>query len=311
MSETVGCERRYDPRVHSPRGAYEEIEIRTVDGTVLRAIVDEPLEQQLAAHGGTPKATLVLAHAMFARKSSWKHLLPSLSQAGYRTVAFDFRGHGDSRAGNAVDWGYDDLVRIDLPAVVECVQARWDGIVAVVGHSLGAHVALAAQGTGRAKADAIVSLGGNVWLRELEPSSLRWAAKVGVARAMLAVAARTGRIPARRLRIGSDDASGRYIDDLFAGVTRGRWESASGEDYLAALSRVTIPVASVVGDRDRLMCHPASGERFVRRCGGNTSLMHAPVGHMALVSDAAARGVVLDAVAWAVTRARTAEEPPR
>jgi hypothetical protein len=52
---------------------------------------------------------------------------------------------------------------------------------------------------------------------------------------MLALAGRAGRIPARRLRIGSDDASARYVGDLFRGVTAGRWGSADGRDDTLAL----------------------------------------------------------------------------
>ena len=69
------------------------------------------------------------------------------SAEGWRTIAFDFRGHGEStlREG-ARDWGYDDLVRWDLPAVVACARARSDHKpVVVVGHSLLGRVALTVE----------------------------------------------------------------------------------------------------------------------------------------------------------------------
>lgn len=265
-----------------------ELEIRTADGASLRAVVDEPAAEL--------RATLVLAHAMFARKSTFKKLGPAFAARGFRTVAFDFRGHGDSESSGA--WGYDDLVRGDLPAVVECVRARSeDRPVVVVGHSLGGHVALAAQGSGRMNADAIVAVAASIWIRELEGSRARWAAKSALARAMLAISTRARRFPARRLRIGSDDASERYLRDLFRGVRTGRWTSADGrDDYLRSLSEVRVPVAAVLGTRDKLYCHPASGAALVRRCAGPREVFHATADHMGVLQSTC----VFEAVDWAI-----------
>ncbi|MBX3232957.1 MAG: alpha/beta fold hydrolase [Labilithrix sp.] len=270
-----------------PPAGYDEIEVRASDGVVLRANAFEPPD------GVEPRASVVLAHAMFARRSSLRGLARALAADGWRAVTFDFRGHGDSTPSRT--YRYDDLVAVDLPAVVECVRARAEHPVVVLGHSLGAHVAVAAQGTGRTSADAIVMLGGNVWLRALEPSAARWAAKRALARATLEVADRAGVFPARALRLGTDDASAPYLHDLLRGVTSGTWASARGDDYLAAAVDVKVPVAAVVGARDRIMCHPACGERFARRCGGPVSVFTAPCGHMALRHEHA---LARAALAW-------------
>jgi alpha-beta hydrolase superfamily lysophospholipase len=277
----------YDAAV-DPRADYEELEIRTADGANLRAKLVERVR---------PRATLVLAHAMFARKSAFRRLGDAL--VDYRTLAFDFRGHGDSSAPE--EWGYDALVARDLPAVVESVRARWDEPVVIVGHSLGAHVALASQATGALSADAIVMLAGNVWIRALEPSTARWLAKEGIARGMLAIADRNGVFPARKMRMGSDDASKRYMHDLFRGVTEDAWRSDSGTDYLAAIGNVSIPVASVLGAADRIMCHPECGQRFARRCGGPLRTAIVPGGHVEVLR---AHGEITNAVEWALTQAR-------
>ncbi|MBX3207450.1 MAG: alpha/beta fold hydrolase [Labilithrix sp.] len=292
--------------VASPRASFEELEIHTSDGASLRALVDDPPD------GTALRGTLVLAHAMFARKSSFgRRDRPGLSSAlgarGFRTVAFDFRGHGDSvppRGAGA--WGYDDLVRHDLPAVVECARARGEGLpVVVVGHSLGGHVALAAQGTARITVDAVVAVAANLWLRQLERSALRWAAKLAIARAARAISARAGGVPARRLRIGSDDVTERLFRELLEVAIRGAWTSSDGrDDYLAALGRVSVPVAAVLGDHDRINCHPAAGEAFARRCAGAVEVFRAPAGHMGIVTSPSGHASVLDAVEWAIARAR-------
>lgn len=284
-----------------PRASFEEIEIRTEDGVALRGVVDDPSE------GVALVGTCVLAHAMFARKTSFGRrdrpgLAHALAQKGFRTVAFDFRGHGDSALSpGAAEWGYDDLVRFDLPAVVSAARARDEGRpVIVVGHSLGGHVALAAQGTGRIQASAIVGVAANVWLGALDPSLVRRVAKRVIASASMRAIDRIGRVPARALRLGSDDASAKYMRDLFRTAREGRWSSADGEeDYLASLANVTVPVANVLGDRDRLMCHPRAGEAFVRRCAGPTAFFTADAGHMDLVTSTRHHHVVLEAVTWA------------
>src|SRR5262249_44639534 len=115
------------------------------------------------------------------------------------------------------------------------------------------------------------------------------------------LARRVGRLPARALRLGSDDATTGYLRDLFRGVTDDTWASRDrSEDYLHALEQITIPVAAVLGSRDRIMCHPRSGEAFARRCGGRVAVFHAPVGHMELVTRSHGWPAIIEAVEWAV-----------
>lgn len=298
--------------VHAPRASFEELEIRTSDGVALRAIVDDPPE------GVALRGTCVMAHAMFARKSEFGRrdragLAQAYAAKGWRTIAFDFRGHGESTmAKGAPEWGYDDLVRLDLPAVVECARARSeDKPVVVVGHSLGGHVAAAAQGTGRLAADGIVLIGANVWLRQLENSRVRWAGKLALARVMRESVGRLGCLPARRMRIGSDDASGRYIRDLLRFIDGNTWGSADGrDDYLASMKRVVVPVCAVSSDGDHVTCHPASADAFARLCGGPVELVHitrsddgkrAP-GHMEMVTTNRALSKLAQALEWVDSR---------
>ena len=315
MSERRARKREAGPRktraVHAPRASFEELEIHTQDGAALRAVVEDPPE------GVALRGTCVLAHAMFARKSEFgRRDRPGLAQRfaaeGWRTIAFDFRGHGESSLpAGAPDWGYDHLVRWDLPAVVACARARSeDRPVVVVGHSLGAHVALASQGTGRLGADGMVVIAASVWLRALEPSSLRWLAKLAVARGLRATAALVGLIPARSLRIGSDDASARLIRDVLGFMKSDAWRSADHQDdYLASLSRVTVPVCAVASDGDRLVCTPDSASLFAKRCAGPVEVLRItrsddggpPPGHMTMVTTTRASAHLLTALRWLET----------
>jgi len=285
----------------------ESIEVRTRDGWSLRADVLEPHVP--------PRGVAVLAHALMARRAEFDRpagagLSRFLVDQGWSVVAFDFRGHGDSRPVSASAGGvrYDDFVAIDLPAV--CDFARWqvpDRPVVVVGHSLGGHVALAAVGSGFVTADAVVGLGAAVWLPFLEPSVLRWLGKRLTLGAAAAVARRLGRFPARALRIGSDDETRACIDDFHRFATSGRWTSADGAvDYWASLDRVRIPVLQVVSNGDRFECTPESGRRFVARCRARHDVLRVSTGdgaspppnHMGLVTSGRARRAWEQIAAW-------------
>lgn len=265
------------------------MELRTRDGWSLRADVHEPARD--------PAGVVVLAHAMMARRSSFDRAKVArfFVDRGWRVVAFDFRGHGDSgpRAQEGGSWSYDDLVRQDLPAVFAFARGRErkKRRIVLVGHSLGGHVGLAAQGTGLVAFDAIVALGANLWLREDEPSLRRWLVKRALLAAVVATCRRVGRFPVRALRLGSDDEARAYFEDLERCVRTSRWTSADGSvDYLTALAEVRVPVLQVVGEADRLACPPECGARFVGRCGGPHELLRAPgVDHMGLVTSEAMR----------------------
>jgi len=238
-------------------------------------------------------------------------LAAMLVERGWRVVAFDFRGHGDSgpvaRQGGA--WSYDDLVTQDLPAVHAFARshAKRRRPVVLVGHSLGAHVGLAAQGTGLVAFDAVVGVGANVWLEELEPSQARWLVKRGVLSAIAAVCRRVGRFPARALRMGSDDEARAYFEDFERFARTGAWTSADGRiDYLASLSSVRVPVLQIVSDGDRLECVPECGLRFAARCGGGHEILRIPLGddggkppdHMGMVTSGRVRSTWERAEGW-------------
>jgi len=229
----------------------EDVEIRCADRVTLRASVREPV--------GESFGTAILAHAMFARRGEFERagFAEHFARRGWRTIAFDFRGHGDSD-GKGTEYRYDDFVMHDLPAVTEAARARSDGRpVVVIGHSLGGHVALAAQGIGTMRADAIVGIASNVWMRRTERSSRVRLVQHAVLRAVMAIVARRGYFPARALRQGSDDESASYMRDLARFVFDDKWGSADGaHDYTAALSAIDVPVYSLATAGDRLAARP-------------------------------------------------------
>lgn len=282
--------------------ASESIEVHTSDGHVLRAIVTE------AKRGERARGVAVLAHAMFARKSEWDRrsgkgkdrrgpsLARFLSDRGWRTIAFDFRGHGESGPGAAsgAAWTYEDLVVRDLPAVVDGARSRARGRkVIVVGHSLGGHVAAAAQATGTIDVDGIGLLASNVWLEAIEPSRARSLVKRGVMRTVDAICRRRGYFPARLLGLGSDDESAAYMAAIGRATERGFWGSEDGHiDYWDELRHVAVPLFALASDGDPLNAHPDCVARFALRAKGRVTIDRirasddgsAAPGHMEMVT---------------------------
>jgi len=226
--------------------------VRTADGVTLR--VDR------VRATGARRGAVVCLHAMMAdgryfgarRDRGFAH---ALAAAGLDVHVADFRGHGRSqppRAGQG-DWSFDDLVELDLPAIVAAVPDA-----ALLGHSLGGLVACAAIATGRIPPPRrLVLAATSVWLGET-------AARRAIMAAYRGVTALVGRAPIRALRAGTADESRGYVEQLTGWARRGRWTSLRGVDYLAALGAIAVPTAAFCGAGD-WMCRPADAERIARR----------------------------------------------
>lgn len=304
-----GPERRGRARTKRPLPGSEQIEIRTADGWSLRADVHEPKDE--------PVGLAVMAHSLMGRRSDFERgvegtgLVRFFVDRQWRVVVFDFRGHGESgpRPHQGANYGYDDFVVWDLPAIhaFARTRARRNLPVVLIGHSLGGHAGLAAQGVGLVAFDAVLAVGANVWLRALEASRGRWLIKRASLATLLAMCRRLDRFPARALRLGSDDVARGCCEDLERFARTGEWGSADARvDYLAALARVRVPVLQMVSDGDRIECTPECGARFVAHCGGPHEILRitrsdnggAPPDHRGLVTDSGKRSAWERAEAW-------------
>jgi pimeloyl-ACP methyl ester carboxylesterase len=195
-----------------------------------------------------------------------------LAGRGIEVFVLDFRGHGGSRPPDAGadrfgDWSFDDLVELDLPAALAAV-ATAAGVavadVAVLGHSLGGLVTLAALGTGVIEAPRKLILAAtSVWLAGPTGDPRRRALMTVAAQ----IAAIAGHMPIRRLRIGTSDEAATYTAQLTGWVRTGRWTSRRGVDYLAQLHRIDAPTWAFVGAGD-WMCRPRDADVLLRRVRG-------------------------------------------
>jgi predicted alpha/beta hydrolase len=282
-----------------------ETEVTTADGWRLSARVlrAEP------RHGIALLLPAMMTDARTLDRPPGRGFGSHLAERGWETWLADFRGHGRSGPSprTGATWGYDDLVRFDVPALVAAARAEAGRLpVVVLGHSLGGHVTVAAVATGASPPpDAIVGLSCAVWDRRLAGRRrTRWRRSL-VMLAFEATARARGRFPARRLRIGNADEPTPYVADL-ARFQRTRWGSRDGVDYLAAMRDLPCPVLGVYAKGDRMLRPLSTARAWLAHAprhdllevgGGAAHVSHVP-GHMDLVTDPACRPAWDHVVAW-------------
>jgi pimeloyl-ACP methyl ester carboxylesterase len=116
------------PGYTQPMGNPGEITHRFVQTNGVRLHVAEQGEGPL----------VVLCHGFPESWYSWRHQLPALAAAGYRAVALDMRGYGDSDKPHAVE-AYDQVeLAADIAGLIDALGERE---AVVVGHDWGAPTA--------------------------------------------------------------------------------------------------------------------------------------------------------------------------
>jgi alpha-beta hydrolase superfamily lysophospholipase len=251
--------------------ARDELIAPTADGVLLRIDRVRPV--------GPRRGAVVCLHAMMTDGRYFGARAPDggeptfaqeLAAAGLDVLVAHFRGHGRSvppRAGSG-DWSFDDLVDLDLPAIVAAAAAACEcppGALSFVGHSLGGLVASAAIGTGRiAPPRALVLAATSLWLGRAPPATGSPRHRRAIMAIYRASTALLGRAPIRALRLGTADEAATYVAQLTGWARSGRWTSLRGEDYGTALESITAPVWPVVATAD-WMCTPHDAIELARR----------------------------------------------
>ena len=113
--------------------AQELVSFATEDGGIVYA--------DLYGKGGRG---VVLAHGGQFNKGSWEKQALVLESTGFRVLAIDFRGYGQSHGGTRLRAG-DDGTRFDVLAAVRYLRRRGAKTVSVVGASFGGSAAAEAS----------------------------------------------------------------------------------------------------------------------------------------------------------------------
>jgi pimeloyl-ACP methyl ester carboxylesterase len=191
---------------------------------------------------GAARGSIALVHGVMALAETWWRVGPALAERGWRVAAFDLPGHGgDVRRDGA----------LDLDALVDGVAARLDGPVdLVVGHSLGAIVALGLLDRDPGAAGALVleeppGLGA-VDLRALATVIVHDAAAVRIDRAPLVAREREAN---PRWDPGDVERSVRGIEEADSEAIVAALNGSLRWDLSAQLAAVDVPVL-VLAARD-------------------------------------------------------------
>jgi len=220
------------------------IETRAEDGWRLAMTAFDPPREpdDGVGHGAEEGALILVLPAYGAPARPYRHMAAHLARAGHAVVTADPRGSGASgplpRPG--VDFGVDDIVKRDLPAIVERARAEFPGRpLAAVGHSIGGHYALFHEAFAPGSLRAVVLL---------TTAYLHVANYPAFARVLYTGFGLIGRVlgyvPGQHLGWGAPLPRQLTIDWAGWGLT-GRYRGTDGADWMGPLARVSVPVLSV------------------------------------------------------------------
>ncbi|WP_245156511.1 alpha/beta hydrolase family protein [Agrilutibacter solisilvae] len=238
-----------------------------------------------------PRARLLWLPAMGVAARHYVPFAQALCARGIAVFIHDWRGNGSSslRPSRAVDWGYRELLELDLPAAAAAMAARLEMDASILGgHSLGGQLGACflGQNPGQARRFWLVASGAPYW-RAFPPRTRWWLPLVY--RFLPWLAARIGYLPGRRIGFGGNESRS-LIRDWARTALSGRYAAAGmPADLEAGMARLLVQARGVVLDRDWLA--PTSSLRFLL-----SKLPHAQ-SHIRVL-DGRALGALADHFTW-------------
>lgn len=185
--------------------------------------------------------------AMGVDASYYDPLGKALAARGVASLTAELRGNGSSslRAGRGVDFGYRELVELDVATAVAAARERFPGLpVRLVGHSLGGHLSVLYAALRPRAVDGIVLIAaGSPYFR-----AYRGRGRVYVLLGSLAlrgISAALGYLPGRTVGFGGREAR-RLIAEWASLARSGRFAfTGAPADLPAALAAADLPVLAL------------------------------------------------------------------
>lgn len=211
----------------------------------------------VTAADGAHSELLCVQHAGQVRQ--WIYWLPALGVAAkhYLPLAEAFAAHGiavalhewrglgssDRRAGRGSDWGYRQLLEMDLAAGMSEAGMRWSGTRPwIAGHSLGGQLACLYASLHRHQlAGILLAASGSPYWRNFAYPPLIFAALAAVG----PLSQLFGYLPGRRLGFGGNEACG-VIADWSRSGRSGRYAAEGMDvDFERQLAALQMPVLAL------------------------------------------------------------------
>lgn len=236
---------RSENRPPSEYSTLESLPVRTTDDVTFRVRVLPALR---------PDAPLVLILPAMAMKA--KHYLAlakSLHAQGLSVATCDLRAQGESRPAlrEGKDFGYREMLEVDLPAVVAALRQRFPHApLHLFGHSLGGQLALLFAAAQPTAATSVTVIGtGTVFWRAFGPR--RWVEALTNIQWIGLVSRVKGYWPGGVLIPGAM-AGGVMVDWSLHSLTSNYRPKGSSLDYNRLLADMTLPVLAISLEDDRL-----------------------------------------------------------
>lgn len=229
-----------------------------------------PLSQHAPAapdrHGSATRAALVFVPALGTPARVYARFGEALAAHGFGVLVVEHRGVGRSAitAARGEDWGYANLVDVEVARAVATARETWPGQpLWLGGHSLGGHLALMHQARhADAAADGLllIASGAPYWRRY--PGAMAWITR-GFGRVVHAASLGLGYFPGHRLGFGGRQPASLMLDwasflETGRPMARG-WADGAWRDALSTLQRQTLAL-HIPGDR---YAPPASIEHLL------------------------------------------------
>ncbi|MFX1324301.1 MAG: alpha/beta hydrolase family protein [Promethearchaeota archaeon] len=130
----------------------QPLPLETEDGVYISAFIYKPLSD--ISHGG-----VIVGHGFFGNKLNMQPLSIELAKRGFTVINLDFRGHGASSGA----FYRSELIK-DMKAAVEYFESDLPYItdIGLVGHSLGAEIAVELSKAYPNRINATVVIGGDI-----------------------------------------------------------------------------------------------------------------------------------------------------
>lgn len=209
--------------------------------------------QVLVAGAETPRRVLVWLPALGVPARHYEAFASELAARGTAVVVHEWRGLGSSslRASRTVDWGYRELLTLDIATTRTSAARLFPRAECVIGgHSLGGQLASLTLALDHAAASELwLVASGSPWFR-LFPAHIRpWLPTAY--RLMNLLAKVFGVLPGRRIGFGGQEAAGVINDWHRTGLT-GHYAARGLGDLEPGLRSVRSSARAVLLSRDWL-----------------------------------------------------------